>query len=421
MNVFNKKLLIFIASLIFFLPITVSAQTLVDKIIVIVNEDVITENDLEKRIARTKATSNINELDQKLRDRILKSMVEELVQLQTAKRAGIQVSEAEVDKLVQIFFKQKKTTAEELEAKLVGVGLDLNDLRDAMKTQSMLTKLIRSDAVRSVKVSDEEIETFADAYNIKPSEPEYDVSYLFVESSNTDDDQKQTAVLNIIKSVQSQLQSSDLNQLSTALTAEQIDVTEKSLGFNPPEKLPSIFATTVAKMSPGKLSEPFKTSGGIYVLKLNNIRGGVAATEKRKAQHILVKAETQLEVERAKKTIERLMTQINAGTKFENIAKFYSDDSGSAATGGDLGWVRKGQMVPRFDAKLFSMAEGEISEPVVTNFGVHVIKLNEISKVVDPNEQRREVAYNNLMSQKVDQYFPTFLSKLLGRAYIRYL
>ena len=421
MNILDKKLLILAASLMLCLPTVVSAQTLIDKIIVIVNDGVITENDLEKRIARTKATSNVNEVDQSLRDRILKNMVEELVQLQTAKRVGIKVSEAEVDRLVQVFLKQKKITAGELEAKLVNVGLGLDDLRDAMKTQSMLTKLIRGDAVRSVKVSDEEIETFADAYNIKPSEPEYDVSYLFVESSDTDNEQKQAALLNSIKSVQGQLQSSDLDQLSAALTAEQIDVIEKSLGFNPPEKLPSIFAATVAKMSPGKLSEPFKTSSGIYVLKLNSIRGDVVTTEKRKAQHILVKAETQLEVERAIKTVERLMVQIDAGVKFENIAKFYSDDPGSAATGGDLGWIRKGQMVPKFEEELFSMREGQVSKPVITNFGVHVIKLNEISKVADPNEQRREVAYNNLMSQKVDQYFPTFLSKLMGKAYIRYL
>ena len=83
--------------------------------------------------------------------------------------------------------------------------------------------------------------------------------------------------------------------------------------------------------------------------------------------------------------------------------------------------MRKGQTVPRFEAKLFSMQEGEISEPVVTNFGVHVIKLNEISRIADPDEQKKTVAYNNLMTQKVDQYYPIFLSRLIGRSYIKYL
>ena len=117
----------------------------------------------------------------------------------------------------------------------------------------------------------------------------------------------------------------------------------------------------------------------------------------------------------------RLKAQIQAGAEFGNVAKYYSDDAGSAATGGDLGWVRKGQMVPNFEKTLFSMEEGQVSEPVVTNFGVHIIKLNEVSSVADPEEQMRSIAYNNLMSQKMDQYYPAFLSKLMGTAYIKYL
>jgi len=368
MKLLSKKLFIIVVSLALCAPSSAFAQTLIDKILVIVNDDVITENDLEKRIARAQLTNEAASIDQNLRDRILKNMVEELVQ----------------------------TT------KLKAVGLTIEDLRESMKTRSMLAKLIRSDAVRSIKVSDEEVDTFAKAYNIQANKPEYDVSFLLIESS--DNVEQQEDLLKSVRSAKEQTQSSDLSQLSGVLANVQIDSSKKDLGFNPPENLPSIFASTLAKMASGDISEPIKTSKGIYVLKLNSIRGGLTPTEKRKAQHILIKAETPLEVEQAKQTLQRLLTQIRAGVEFENIAKFYSDDSGSAATGGELGWMRKGQTVPRFEAKLFSMKEGEISEPVVTNFGVHVIKLNEISKIADPDEQKKTVAYNNLMTQKVDQY-----------------
>ena len=420
MKFFNKNLLIIVFSIILSLPSLAVAQTLIDKIIVIVNDDVITENDLEKRIARIKATNDVTTINQSLRDRILESMVEELVQIQSALRIGVKVSETEVDRLVQRFLDQRKTTEKEFSARLAEFGLGFDDLREAMWANSMMAKLIRSDAVRSVKVSDEEVDTFAKAYNIKAENPEYDVSFLFVKSPAEVNELQQQELLSTIQSLQNQTQSSDLDQLASALTAAQIDSERKDLGFNLPDKLPSIFASTVSKMTVGSLSSPFKTSSGIYVLKLNKLRGGLVATEKRKAQHILIKAETPLEVQQAQQTLERLLVQIEAGVKFENIAKFYSDDSTSAATGGDLGWMRKGQTVPRFEAKLFSMNEGEISEPVVTNFGVHVIKLNEISKVADPDEQMRVRAYNNLMTQKVDQYFPTFLSKLMGKSYIKY-
>ena len=419
MKLLSKKLFIIVVSLALCAPSSAFAQTLIDKILVIVNDDVITENDLEKRIARAQLTNEAASIDQNLRDRILKNMVEELVQVQSAKRIGVQVSEKEVDQLVKRFLNQRNTTAEEFTTKLKAVGLTIEDLRESMKTRSMLAKLIRSDAVRSIKVSDEEVDTFAKAYNIQANKPEYDVSFLLIESS--DNVEQQEDLLKSVRSAKEQTQSSDLSQLSGVLANIQIDSSKKDLGFNPPENLPSIFASTLAKMASGDISEPIKTSKGIYVLKLNSIRGGLTPTEKRKAQHILIKAETPLEVEQAKQTLQRLLTQIKAGIEFENIAKFYSDDSGSAATGGELGWMRKGQTVPRFEAKLFSMQEGEISEPVVTNFGVHVIKLNKISKIADPDEQKKTLAYNNLMSQKVDQYYPIFLSRLIGRSYIKYL
>ena len=419
MKLLSKKLFIIVVSLTICAPSSAFAQTLIDKILVIVNDDVITENDLEKRIARAQLTNEAASIDQNLRDRILKNMVEELVQVQSAKRIGVQVSEKEVDQLVKRFLNQRNTTAEEFTTKLKAVGLTIEDLRESMKTRSMLAKLIRSDAVRSIKVSDEEVDTFAKAYNIQANKPEYDVSFLLIESS--DNVEQQEDLLKSVRSAKEQTQSSDLSQLSGVLANVQIDSSKKDLGFNPPENLPSIFASTLAKMASGDISEPIKTSKGIYVLKLNSIRGGLTPTEKRKAQHILIKAETPLEVEQAKQTLQRLLTQIKAGIEFENIAKFYSDDSGSAATGGELGWMRKGQTVPRFEAKLFSMQEGEISEPVVTNFGVHVIKLNKISKIADPDEQKKTLAYNNLMSQKVDQYYPIFLSRLIGRSYIKYL
>ena len=184
----------------------------------------------------------------------------------------------------------------------------------------MLAKLIRSDAVRSIKVSDEEVDTFAKAYNIQANKPEYDVSFLLIESSGNVEQQED--LLKSVRSAKEQTQSSDLSQLSGVLANVQIDSSKKDLGFNPPENLPSIFASTLAKMASGDISEPIKTSKGIYVLKLNSIRGGLTPTEKRKAQHILIKAETPLEVEQAKQTLQRLLTQIRAGVEFENIAKF---------------------------------------------------------------------------------------------------
>lgn len=425
MKLISKKLffIIFISLMSFLSSGWVQAQTLIDKIIVVVNNDVITENELRQRILRVKNNNNIQSVDQNLRDRILKNMVEELVQLQTAQKVGITVSEAEVDVLVRRFLQQENITEKQLTKQLLNAGLSFEDLREDLKTRSILTKLIRGDAVRSLKVSDEEIKTFAKANNIKPKKPAYDASYLLVRSPDGASDAEQNELLAKVKSVKSKSSDMTFDQMSAELSKTDLATAteKKDLGMNSSESLPSVFSNALAKMTPGKMSEPIKTSSGIYLLKLNEVQGGVAITEKRKSQHILIKAKSSLEIQQAKETMQRLKTQMRAGAEFGNVAKYYSDDSGSAATGGDLGWVRKGQMVPKFERELFSMQEGQVSEPIVTDFGVHIIKLNEISRVADPEEQMRSIAYNNLMTQKVDQYYPVFLSKLMGKAYIKYL
>ncbi len=407
--------------LVLIVPIHSHAQTFVDKIVVIVNDDVITEGELLQRIKRVQVNNNLTKVDRDLHDQILKNMVEELVQLQRAKQIGISTSEAEVDRLVQRFARQRKVSLGELENQLIRQGLSYEDFRQDLKTQSIVRKLVRSDAARSVTVTDEEIDTFTKANNIKSKAVAYDVSYLFIKAPDGSSEAEQDALLTTVTAAKDQLDKVSFSDLTVKLAESKLQATTQNLGLNPAEKLPSIFNKVLSKMVPGNYSDAFKTSSGIYVLKLNNVQGGAAVTEKRKAQHILITAKSQLEIERAKKVAARLKSQVAAGADFTNVAKYYSDDSTSAATGGNLGWVRAGQMVPRFESALFALQEGQISDPVVTNFGVHIIKLNEISREANPEEELKAIAFNNLMSQKVDQYYPAFLSQLMGRAYIKYL
>ena len=399
-----------------------AAKTYSDKIVVIVNDDVITEGELQQRIKRVRANNQLTNVDETLRQRILKNMVEELVQLQRADQLGIVTSEPEVDRLEERFAGQQKLTVTQLRDQVKLQGLPYDDFRGSLRTQSTLRKLVRADAARSVSVTEEEIDTFAKANNIKPKAVAYDVSFLQVKFAEASTEAEQQALLSKVTRTKSQLNTFDFQIFKNALSKQKITSEISDLGVRQAEQLPELFNKSLSKVQVGQYSDLLTTSSGIYVLRLNAVQGGVAVTEKRKAQHILITANSKLEVQRAKKIAARLKSQIEAGADFTNVAKYYSDDSTSAAKGGDLGWVRRGQMVPNFEATLFSMQEeGQISAPIATNFGIHIIKLNEISKSADPEEEMKAVAYNNLMTQKVDQYYPVFLSKLMGRAYIKYL
>ncbi len=398
------------------------AKTYSDKIVVIVNDDVITEGELQLRIKRVKANNQLTNIDGSIRQRILKNMVEELVQLQRAEQLRITTSEPEIDRLEERFARQQKLTVEQLREQIKLQGLPYDDFRDSLRTQSTLRKLVRADAARSVSVTDEEIDTFAKANNIKPKAVAYDVSFLQVKFDENSTEAEQQALLSNVERAKSQLKTFDFQSFKSVLETQNIVPEISDLGVRQAEQLPELFNKSLSKIQAGQYSDLLKTSSGIYVLRLNAVQGGVAVTERRKAQHILIAASSKLEVQRAEKIAARLKSQIEAGADFANVAKYYSDDATSAAKGGDLGWVRKGQTVPNFESTLFAIqTEGQISAPIVTNFGVHIIKLNEIAKSSDPEEEMKAVAYNNLMTQKVDQYYPVFLSKLIGRAYIKYL
>ena len=414
-NTFLARVIIIFALMSF--SSTLMAQLLSDKIVAVVNDDVITSGELQERISLLRSEGRVQAVNDAIQRRVLTSLVEERVQLQRAAQLDINISAAEERQIIQRFLNsQGGVNLEQVKQTLSKRGMKFETVLNGLKTRALIQKLVRRDTVRSVSVTDEEIDSFIKANNIKATPKVYDVSFVLIKTESDLSDQQ----LNTIHQLQSESLGS-IDTLSTNLNKAGFNNESQDIGLRQEDKLPELFLLALRSMQKGSLSKPIKTPSGVYILRLNDLKGAENIPEKRKAQHILISANTPIKIERARKKLLQLKRRALAGEDFASLAQYYSDDPGSAAKGGDLGWVRKGMMVPPFEQALYSLEKGQLSDIVLSQFGVHLIKLNDISRVEDSEEEARVIAFNALMSQKIDQYYPTWLSQLVGRAYVQYL
>jgi len=321
-----------------------------NKIAAIVNDDVITLKELNARVNRLIAEGQIPELvPAATRKQVLVAMTEQLIQEQRAKKIGVTISNAQWDQLVAQYASGRNMTVSSLQEQYELAGVDFEGLRNEVKAGVIIQKLLRRDAIRRITVDKQEIDEFIKSNNIQPKERKYDLTHIFVKAdSSSNQDLLKVGVEKVAKVNQ-------FDSIPALLRQEGYNVDEKQIQSESLSKLPTVFADAVKSLNIGDVSNVISTSAGAHILKVNKIQGSGELIEKRKAQHILIAGSSALEIARANNAIQRLNGQLRNGEKFTDLATYYSDDSGSAANGGDLGWVRKGQMVPQFEKALFKL------------------------------------------------------------------
>lgn len=402
-------------------PEPASGSQVSDQILVIVNNDVITAGELDKQVKLLQVQGRLPEtLNKEIVKQVLDSVVNEYAQLQRAAQMRMMLNNAEKEQSLQSFLATQKLSQTQLNTKLKDKDLSLNDLRERLANSVLIQRLVRADVGRSVFVGDDEIANFVKTNKIKASTKSYAFSYLRIKKPSNDTAQNKT-LLNAVGASIANNSRSSLSKLERSLKQKGINVSKKSVAMTDEVNIPDAFLSVLKDIKKGQLSKLLKSPSGFYVLQLDGIKGSVDGPEKRKGQHILIEAKSPLEFERAKLQVRNFKQQVIDGVSFDSLAQYYSDDSGSAAKGGNIGWIERGVMVPEFEQSLFSLNKGELSDPVVSPFGVHLIRLNDITRKQEPEEQVRAIAYNALMTQKVQQYYPAWLSELVGRAYIRYM
>ena len=406
-----------------------SSGLLLDRIAAVVNDGVVLMSQLDaqtEEVAERLRQQNTEPPPRNvLRKQILERLVVEEIQVQRADRLGIQVSDEMLNSAVADVARRNNIGFAELPQALAQQGVDYRDFRDEIRRQMTLQLLRQRDVLGRINVSPRELEQFmARQQNAPDRNAEYNVSHILVSVPVTATPEQIAAREARAREVHGKAAAGeDFAQLAVAYSDSSTNIEGGSLGWRRGSQLPSIVAEQVAGMKAGEVSEPIRTPSGFHLFRLNEIRGGVqqAVVSQVHARHILLRTselEDDQTVEQKLKDIrERVVT---GGEDFAAIAAVTSQDPGSAADGGDLGWAGPGTFVPEFEKQIESLQENEITQPFKTQYGWHIVQLLGRRMHDATEDVRRQRAFAELRESKAEEETELWLRRLRDEAFVEY-
>jgi peptidyl-prolyl cis-trans isomerase SurA len=399
----------------------------IDGILAIVNDDVITDSEFQDRyrnILRDLAARNADLPPADiLRRQVLERMITEKIQLQVAQRLGIRVGEDTVDDAVRSLARNNRMDLPQFRAALERDGVDMANLRNNIRNQITIRRLVEREVASRVTISDEEIETFLAGPTTRTAAREYDISHVLVripELASTD-------ALNSARARADQAYS----RISEGMAFEQAAVRYSQaddaleggrLGWRKPGQLPTLFLDALNELEPGQVSEVLRSPNGFHILRLNELRGGGAKSiTQTHARHILIKTDEFITPAEATRRLSEIRERIINGEDFGALARVHSDDTVSGIRGGDLDWVSPGEVVRPFEQAMDRLQPGEISEPVRSPFGVHIIQVLERREQTVAEDIDRSNARDQLRARKTDERYEQWLRRLRDESYVEVL
>lgn len=396
-----------------------------DRIVAIVDQAVVTEQELESRIATVTAQFKKQgaELPAEaiLRKQILERLITDTLQLQYAAQTGLKVDDNQLDKTIGRIAEQNQLSLAEFTEALAKDGVSMTKFRADIRNEITLARLREREVDGRVNVSESEIDNFltSQAAN-NENQDEYEIAHLLIrtpEEGATEEIQKakskvDTALTELKAGVSFAKVSASFSDAPNALEGG-------SLGWKKASQMPALFLDALKAMQVGDVSAPLRSPNGFHVLKLNNKRGGNSplVIQQTHARHILIKLSEIMSEKDGKLKIDGIKERLDNGEKFEALAKQYSEDS-TASSGGDLNWVNPGDTVPQFEKAMNELKELQISPPVRTQFGWHLIQVIERRSQDMSKEAARLKARQEIRAKKADEAYQDWIRELRDRAYV---
>ncbi|HKR36783.1 MAG TPA: peptidylprolyl isomerase [Steroidobacteraceae bacterium] len=406
-----------------------SSGELLDRIAAVVNDGVVLTSQLDAQTDEVteRLRQQKTELPPRnvLRRQILERLIVEEIQLQRADRLGVEVSEEMLNGALDDVAKRNNIGFPDLPAALAQQGVDYRDFRDEVRRQLKLQLLRQRDVIARINISPRELDQFmARQANAPDQNAEYNISHILISVPVTASPEQIEEREKRAREVYDKAKGGeDFAQLAVAYSESSTNIEGGSLGWRRGPQLPSIIAERIAQMKAGEVSEPIRTPSGFHLFRLNELRGGQqqAVVAQIHTRHILLRT-NELEDDQ---TVETKLTGIrervlNGGEDFAAIAAVTSQDPGSAADGGDLGWTGPGTFLPEFEQAVADLKDNEISKPFKTKYGWHIVQLlgrRDHDATEDVKQQR---AYAQLRESKAEEETELWLRRLRDEAFVEY-
>ena len=395
-----------------------------DRIIAVVDQSVITERELMDRTEAVKAQMIKKGVevppDEVLQKQILERLIVDNLQLQMAAQTGIKVDDAQLDKTIERIAEQNNLTMPAFKKALEDEGTRFYKFREDIRNDIILARLRERDVDNKVNISEAEIDNYLSTQEKEGDLDEFNISQILIrlpEDSSPEDIQKARARTEQVMKALSEGMSFEKASANFSDAPNALD--GGTLGWRSGQQMPPEFLELIKTLQVGGVSRPFRSGNGVHILKLNERRAGSSTliVEQTHVRHILLKPNEVLSDKEAKQKIEGIKERIDHGTPFQDMARQYSDD-GSASNGGDLGWISPGDTVPVFEKTMAELAINEVSAPIRSQFGWHLIQVLERRKQDMSKESKRLKARQEIRARKAEEAYNEWIHELRDKAFV---
>ena len=398
-----------------------------DRIVAVVNSEVITRHELEEhtRLATAQLRQRGTPLPPRevLEKQMLERLISSRVQLQLAKETGLRVDDAELDRAIVRIAEQNRLSLEQLRAAVEKDGVAFARFREDIRSEIILSRLREREVDNRIVITEGEIDNFISSQKASGGKStEYNVSHLLVTvPENASPEQIQVRRERAEQALAQLKAGTDFRQVAATFSDAPDALQGGDMGWRDSARLPTLFLEALQKMQAGQVSEILRSSNGFHLLRLNELRGAAAPMVVRQthARHILIRTNELVPQAEARRRLDSLKERLDNKADFEALARQYSEDS-SNTRGGDLGWLSPGDTVPEFERAMDALAPGAISEPVRTQFGWHLIQVLERRNQDVSSDRARLEARRALRARKSDEAFQEWLRQQRDLAFIEY-
>ncbi len=420
----RKQTLFFLA----ILPILVAAESsqVLDKVVAVVNDNVITASELNHQIEVLRQQLVLKKMevpsDQVLRKQVLHHLIDVDIQLQLAKKNNFVIDNAELNASIEKIAQQNHVTLTQLREEVQKQGMDWEAYRENIRKEILISRIQQEAVGKEVVVSSQQVDNFLKTAPVSEKENQvYHLQNIVIplpEEPTTEQVKRAKDKANLL--LAKIKKGEDFSLMAIAESSGEFALEGGDLGERHLAQLPEIFAERVVTMNPGEVAGPLRTGNGYQLIKLVAAQGSDDHHEvtKTHVRHILIKTDASTTAEDASKQINNLYQQIKAGKDFGVMAKQYSVDASSAIKDGDLGWVTSDELVPAFAEAMDKLPLHQVSKPVNSPFGWHLIEVLERKKVDDSKAFKRQQVRQFLHQRKFNEAVQNWQQHLRADAYV---
>lgn len=404
-------------------PLAPAATEVLDQVVAIVDDDVIMASELRERVASLTENLTARGIELPPEDTLIRETLDRLIlesiQIQMGNRAGVRISDAQLNAAMERVAAQNRMSLDEFRARLEQDGQSYATMRDQIRQEMILQRVQGGNVSQRIQITEQEVNNFlATEEGQKLTQPEYRIVHALLPLSPNASEAETASAETYVNTLLARIRAGEPFEQVVSSSSGQYQFSGGDLGWRKLDDLPSLFSDVAPGLARGETSDIIRSPSGLHLVNMNDKRGGDNVVAQTRVRHILIKPSEILTDEQARELAVDVKERIEGGEDFGDLARKYSEDIGSAQEGGDLGWTQAGQMVPEFEATMAVTDVGEISDPVRSQFGWHILEVMERRDQDMTEQATRNKAMEYLHNRKYQEELDAWLRKIRDEAFV---